>query len=43
MPPPMGCLPPRDLDIRGDNILMDLKEIGWRDVDWIDQALDRDQ
>jgi hypothetical protein len=26
-----------------DNIKMDLKEIGWDDMDWIDLALDRDQ
>jgi hypothetical protein len=26
-----------------DNIKMDLKEIGWDGVDWIDLAQDRDQ
>jgi hypothetical protein len=26
-----------------DNINMDLREIGWDGVDWIDLALDRDQ
>jgi hypothetical protein len=26
-----------------DNIKMDLREIGWDDVDWIDMAQDRDQ
>jgi hypothetical protein len=26
-----------------DNIKMDLREIGWGDMDWIDQAQDRDQ
>jgi hypothetical protein len=26
-----------------DNIKMDLKEIGWDVVDWIDMAHDRDQ
>jgi hypothetical protein len=26
-----------------DNIKMDLREIGWNDVDWIDMAQDRDQ
>jgi hypothetical protein len=26
-----------------DNIKMDLREIGWDGVDWIDLALDRDQ
>jgi hypothetical protein len=26
-----------------DNIRMDLKVIGWDDVDWIDVAQDRDQ
>jgi hypothetical protein len=26
-----------------DNIKMDLREIGWDDVDWIDMAQDRNQ
>jgi hypothetical protein len=26
-----------------DNVNMDLREIGWDDVDWIDMAQDRDQ
>jgi hypothetical protein len=26
-----------------DNIRMDLREIGWGDMDWIDLAQDRDQ
>jgi hypothetical protein len=26
-----------------DNIKMDLRVIGWDDMDWIDLALDRDQ
>jgi hypothetical protein len=26
-----------------DNIKMDLREIGWDSMDWIDLALDRDQ
>jgi hypothetical protein len=26
-----------------DNIKMDLREIGWNGIDWIDLALDRDQ
>jgi hypothetical protein len=26
-----------------DNIKMDLREIGWDDMDWIDLAQDRDQ
>jgi hypothetical protein len=26
-----------------DNIIMDLREIGWDGVDWIDMAQDRDQ
>jgi hypothetical protein len=26
-----------------DNIKMDLREIGWDDVDWIDMAQDREQ
>jgi hypothetical protein len=26
-----------------DNIKMDLREIGWDGVDWIDMAWDRDQ
>jgi hypothetical protein len=25
-----------------DNIKMDLREIGWDDVDWVDLAQDRD-
>ena len=25
-----------------DNIKMDLHEVGWRDMDWIDLVLDRD-
>jgi hypothetical protein len=29
--------------IRGGNIKMDLREIGWDDMDWIDLAHDRDQ
>jgi hypothetical protein len=29
--------------IRVDNIKMDLTEIGWDDMDWIDLAQDRDQ
>jgi hypothetical protein len=28
---------------REDNIKMDLREIGWGGMDWIDQAQDRDQ
>jgi hypothetical protein len=28
---------------RLDNIKMDLREIGWNEVDWIDMAQDRDQ
>jgi hypothetical protein len=27
----------------GDNIKIDLREIGWDGVDWIDLAQDRDQ
>jgi hypothetical protein len=27
----------------GDNIKMNLREIGWGDMDWIDLALRRDQ
>jgi hypothetical protein len=27
----------------GDNIKMDLREIGWGGMHWIDQAKDRDQ
>jgi hypothetical protein len=27
----------------GGNIKIDLREIGWDDVDWIDLAQDRDQ
>jgi hypothetical protein len=26
-----------------DNITMDLREIGWDELDWIDMARDRDQ
>jgi hypothetical protein len=26
-----------------DNIKMDLRKIGWGDIDWIDLAQDRDQ
>jgi hypothetical protein len=26
-----------------DNIKMDLREIGWNDMEWIDLAQDRDQ
>jgi hypothetical protein len=26
-----------------DNIIMDLREVGWKDVDWIHLAQDRDQ
>ena len=26
-----------------DNIKMDLRELGWRSMDWIDFALDRDR
>jgi hypothetical protein len=26
-----------------DNIKMDLREVGWSGMDWIDQAQDRDQ
>jgi hypothetical protein len=27
----------------GDNVIMDLREIGWDGIDWIDLAQDRDQ
>jgi hypothetical protein len=36
---PLGRPRPR----REDNIKMDLREIGWGGVDWIDLAQDRDQ
>jgi hypothetical protein len=26
-----------------DNIKMDLREVGWDSMDWIDQAQDKDQ
>jgi hypothetical protein len=26
-----------------DNIKMDLREVGWEDIDWIDLAQDRDR
>jgi len=29
--------------IREDNIKMDIQEVGWGDVDWIDLARDRDK
>jgi hypothetical protein len=32
-----------DLDVGGWTILMDLKETGWDDMDWIDLGQDRDQ
>jgi hypothetical protein len=33
-----------DLGVDGENnIRMDLREIGWKDVDWIHLAQDRDQ
>jgi hypothetical protein len=28
---------------RGNNIKMDLREVGWRDIDWIDLAQDKDR
>jgi hypothetical protein len=31
------------MDMRFGNIKMDLGEIGWDEVDWIDVAQDRDQ
>jgi hypothetical protein len=30
-------------DLEVDNMRTDLREIGWEDVDWTHQALDRDQ
>jgi hypothetical protein len=32
-----------DLSRRVDNIKIDLREIGWNGMDWIDLAQDRDQ
>jgi hypothetical protein len=35
-----------DLGVDGrweDNIMMDLREIGWKDMNWIHLAQDRDQ
>jgi hypothetical protein len=32
-----------DQDAGVDNVKMDLREIGWDDMDWIDLAQDRDQ
>jgi hypothetical protein len=41
---PEGKRPPRRLRRRWvDNIKMDLREIDWGDMDWIDLAQDRDQ
>jgi hypothetical protein len=36
---PQGRLGGRSMD----NIIMDLREIGWGDMDWFDLAQDRDQ
>jgi hypothetical protein len=38
-----GKDPSGDLGIDGDNIKMDLSEIGWKGVDWMHLAQDRDQ
>jgi hypothetical protein len=41
---PEGRRPPGRLRRRWeDNIKMDLKEMGWWDMDWIDVAQDRDR
>jgi hypothetical protein len=32
-----------DLGIDGDNIRMDVREIGWKGVDWLHLDQDRDQ
>jgi hypothetical protein len=41
---PEGKRPPRRPRRRWvDNIKMDLREIGWDDMDWIDLTQDRDQ
>jgi hypothetical protein len=33
----------KDQDVGGDNIKMDLREIGWGGIDWIDLPQDRDR
>jgi hypothetical protein len=33
----------KDRRRRVDNVRMDLQEVGWEDMDWIDLALDRDR
>jgi hypothetical protein len=42
-----SCLKERgnyeNLDVGGDNIKIDLREIRWSLMDWIDEAQDRDQ
>jgi hypothetical protein len=38
----MICSPPQTLRLV-DNIKMDLREIGWDGVDWVDLAQNRDQ
>jgi hypothetical protein len=35
-----GC--PEDLGVDGDNIKMNLREIGWEGVNWIHVAQDRE-
>jgi hypothetical protein len=41
---PNGKIPPRRLKRRWvDNIKMDLREIGWDSMDWIDVAQDKNQ
>jgi hypothetical protein len=38
-----GRDPSKDLGVDGDNIRMDLREIGWKGMDWIHLANGRDQ
>jgi hypothetical protein len=33
----------KDPGIDGDNIKMDIQEVGWGEIDWIDLARDRDR
>jgi hypothetical protein len=38
-----SCVVPSARRIWEDNIKMDVKEVGWRIMDWIDLAEDRDR
>lgn len=39
----MGSMGQGDLDRFEDNIKLNLREIGWKGIDWIHLAQDRDQ